>query len=924
MPVGKGDMAVRRISTLVATIALALSGLVVVAGPVGADGVLTPSAASVAVGGTLSVQASGCDAEVEDEHSYRSQQAQLSLVTGTGDTQRAISFAGGAGGAAGVQFTIPGWVDPDEPAELRGVCIEYRYHFDSYHQEEVELFAYPTVPIDITPADDDPRLPTVFLDRSTAAGGQVIVAHVSGCRPGEYVGAALAADTDLALSGTPRFVASTDAPAADAASTRLEIPLVDQTDGGPLAEGDYVLLAVCYSWLTEGESTSWMAEPSWVYVRGTTLVGSMAIENGATPGTLVITGDRCTDDVEIRLAGYEQGPTYDPIAETLTVTPEADGTWSVTWVAPGLAFQVMVTADCGDPTADGYRYPQTSWWDDGYSDQWIGRISPTSSPVGGPVDIHVQGGCSSDDAVVQILGAAGEVLAEAPVEASALPDQGRARLTAPSDPGDYTAQALCGGRPGYPDTLEVFAPAVVSATAPLPPGPTTGWPSSGAREIYNGLIGPISLPAHHGHAMTDMPGAPGAPGADDPGAWAAVAVPTAGTGRANAAGLGPSGLGIPVPRPDGDFAITKLTVDLVDAEGNPVGTDRAHLHHFVVADLASTNPACPTGTFGLPGEIIAAAGAERTPIAFGDPYGLVVDDSDPWAGVYELMSLAAEDQTVFLSYDMEIRRDIEHVRPVRTYFGSATGCGSFTWTIDGSGTPDSQSHYLTIADDGVLVGAGGHLHNGGEHTELFNDRGRLLCRNELIVTGGHHGPGVRRERGGPMDDPAEMTTTTMGEDDWPVDLGPPEMYPDDPTIESISPCTTHERVQAGERLRFTTTYTNDRPRSGVMGIFVLYVWEGGGPPAPDRPRGDPMPRPSGPLVPTGPGEPAVPTAPADPGGPTTSTVVGPTQPAGPTDPSAPAPPTSPSGPGRPPSASARPAGAASPAVPRQGSAAYTG
>ena len=37
--------------------------------------------------------------------------------------------------------------------------------------------------------------------------------------------------------------------------------------------------------------------------------------------------------------------------------------------------------------------------------------------------------------------------------------------------------------------------------------------------------------------------------------------------------LGPSGLFIPVPRPEGDFAITKLSFDLVDAEGMPVGQD---------------------------------------------------------------------------------------------------------------------------------------------------------------------------------------------------------------------------------------------------------------------------------------------------------------------------------------------------------------
>ncbi len=102
--------------------------------------------------------------------------------------------------------------------------------------------------------------------------------------------------------------------------------------------------------------------------------------------------------------------------------------------------------------------------------------------------------------------------------------------------------------------------------------------------------------------------------------------------------LGPSELFIPVPRPSGDFAITKLSFDLVDAEGMPVDASMAHLHHFVITNRSRPNPACPDGTFGLPGQIVGAAGAERTVLQTGDPYGVVVKGSDQWTGVYELMS----------------------------------------------------------------------------------------------------------------------------------------------------------------------------------------------------------------------------------------------------------------------------------------------
>ena len=76
---------------------------------------------------------------------------------------------------------------------------------------------------------------------------------------------------------------------------------------------------------------------------------------------------------------------------------------------------------------------------------------------------------------------------------------------------------------------------------------------------------------------------------------------------------------------------------------------------------------------------------------------------------------------------------------------------------------------------------------------------------------------------------------------------PPEFYPDDPPLEHISNCPGINRpVKAGERLRFDAIYTNDRPRSGVMGIALFHVWEGGGPADPPGnvpPGGTPRPAP---------------------------------------------------------------------------------
>ena len=41
-----------------------------------------------------------------------------------------------------------------------------------------------------------------------------------------------------------------------------------------------------------------------------------------------------------------------------------------------------------------------------------------------------------------------------------------------------------------------------------------------------------------------------------------------------------------------------------------------------------------------------------------------------------------------------------------------------------------------------------------------------------------------------------------------------------------------ESLSAGERLQFSATYDDEQARSGVMGIYTAYVWEGGGPAEP--------------------------------------------------------------------------------------------
>lgn len=841
----------RRAAGALGALTLMATVIVVTASPAGAAGTITPWSSSVAVGKTFSVTANGCpNEETEDDDRYTFQEAQLILITGSGAGERAAGF-GQSVSDTRYRFRVPGWVDPTDPAVVSGRCVRTTIEFteDEPTITNTTVFTYPDAAIDVTPGTAVPSGPVVALDRTTAAGGQVITISGTECDGSEYAEAVLYEGSDLSGRTTTTFLAGRGGDVA--ADGTFEIPLAlndrgqfEQSGGGPLPEGDYTVLAGCNVGGGNEDEGFVFAEPQAITVAGTNPTGSFEVH--LADGQISAMGTGCVGkEVTVTLDGYAYGAGIEDqqatreralarravpatrvatdedgeFHETITVTPEGDGSWMTSTSAPDSGFDLTATADCGDPSADGFRYVSRYLYEDAFADLYLDRASPTASPTGGQVSLTLAGFCEGD-LTAALLDGDQQVLAESDPVALNAYGLATATLTAPDEAGTYGVVGTCGSDTSYPEPYQVFAPKQVSATAPLPDEPTEGWPSRGLRETYHGKIGPITLPPME---MADGTAA----------------------GAAGGKALGPNGLFIPVPRPDGDFAITKLSFDLVDADGMPVSQHDAHLHHFVITNTSKPNPACPGGTFGLSGQIVGAAGAERTVLQTGDPYGVVVKDTDDWTGVYELMSRSMDAQTVYLTYDIDYRRDVDNVRPVTTYFGSATGCSSFTWTIDGSGTPDTQTTFITVAKKGRLIGAGGHIHNGGASADWSNDRGRRLCRSEItygteaVDHTGMDGP-VRSTMGAAPRAETTAVATTMVEP-IPTDEYPPEFYDDDLMIESISNCPLAESVSAGEKLRFDATYTNDRARSGVMGIFTAYVWEGGGPAEPGPGGADPIP-----------------------------------------------------------------------------------
>jgi hypothetical protein len=798
----------RTIATLAALAALSLS-LVVGSSPAEAAGTITPWQTEVAVGATFSASANGCPSiEEEGETSYTSQDPQLVVVAGTGADARLASFGRAAGGVR-LRFTLPGWIDPDQSASIVGTCSRTTYDFEAGTETTEVLFTYPAVAIDIVAGASVPAGPLLSVDRTTAAGGQVLRSSITGCEGSEYASVTLLSGTDLTLQAPFEVFAGEGRPVDDGQAT-IELALnafgrFDGEDaGGPVPEGDYVLVATCerYDEATD-DSTTLFAAPIAITVSGTNPSGELVVELGTDRRTLTVSGTGCTGGrtvvVDANLGGFieeaaerslgraiarrdlgaagraaaEASPDAGADAVQATVTPEADGSWSTTVELPEDTFGAIVSADCGDPLADGFRYVRRFVSTEGpFADVYADRVSPTSSPTSGPVTVQLIGECEGE-ATAQLVTDDSDVVAEsAPVSGLDFAVPTAAQLTAPGTPGEYWVIGACDGAQGDGQPFEVFAPQQI-AEGTGPTEPWDGWPETGTRETYDGRLGPITLPAAE---------------------------------QAGTRALGPNELFASVPRPEGDFAITEITFELVYADGTPVDPSDGQIGYFVIMDRSEENPACPGDTFGLPGRLVAAAGAEKTVLESPGPYGIVVEEDDPWTATYRLASLADVDQEVFLSYRFELRRDLENVRPITTYFGSATGCSWFDYTIGGNGGTDVQSHYVTVQADGRLIGAGGSLVTGGIRTDWTNDRGRRICSGEAVYG----------------DDPVILPP-----DDQQLD--PPRTYPDDVAIERIANCPLGELVTAGERLRFDAVYDDARARSGVLGVFVAYVWEGGGP-----------------------------------------------------------------------------------------------
>lgn len=244
-----------------------------------------------------------------------------------------------------------------------------------------------------------------------------------------------------------------------------------------------------------------------------------------------------------------------------------------------------------------------------------------------------------------------------------------------------------------------------------------------------------------------------------------------------------------VERPDGAFALKYASFDLVDENDVPIGRHDVHLHHYVIAALNKVDTACPSRkVFGMNVRPLIGSGMERTPISLPDPYALEVPADEAWGAQWHLMNMSDVTQSFKVKYTLGIQRGAtaDNSRYVTPYWADANTCpAGTTWDVPGDGGPggvEVRTKTWAMPFDGYVVGIGGHLHDGGLSVLTRHEDDTLLCENEATYAGG--------------------------------------------MLDEISGCPLHDTVTEGELLSVTSRYDNSAPHDDVMGMAVMFLWQG--------------------------------------------------------------------------------------------------
>jgi hypothetical protein len=212
------------------------------------------------------------------------------------------------------------------------------------------------------------------------------------------------------------------------------------------------------------------------------------------------------------------------------------------------------------------------------------------------------------------------------------------------------------------------------------------------------------------------------------------------------------------------------------------------LHHMVWTDTSREDPVCSANTLiGKLGHRVFASGNERTGFSAPDGFGMPVGRS-VWGGAVELMNMSTELRLVYIQLTSRwVPLSTPDIKPVTSVWLDIDSCGDSSVDIP-AGVTDIPWDWKSNMT-GRVIGAGGHVHDGGKWLSLVNS-----------TTGEH------------------VCTSVAGYGTKPAYMG---------SVESMSTCAWDRlsTVRAGDVLRLNAHYNTTKPEPGVMGIMVILVHE---------------------------------------------------------------------------------------------------
>jgi plastocyanin len=268
-----------------------------------------------------------------------------------------------------------------------------------------------------------------------------------------------------------------------------------------------------------------------------------------------------------------------------------------------------------------------------------------------------------------------------------------------------------------------------------------------------------------------------------------------------------------IPKPAVDGHVTRMEVDVVDADGSRVPISRLMLHHIVFLNAGSTigakqDATCPQGITGLDSRTVFpnvaerfyAAGEERAVMRMPPGHGYPLDDQDKWAMTWMIMNHRLETDRAYIQYRVTYDT-APAVTPVTPYWLDVANCKADP-VFDapggrGEGSRFRTSTSFTMPRGGRLVAGGGHVHGGAYGLRVSQPS----CGDRTLFE----------------------STPAWGRRTHPFYNVKPVLHEPGPIAMSDVTSAQGFPLAAGQPVKLTATYDNERIHTRAMGISIAYV-----------------------------------------------------------------------------------------------------